>query len=480
MSKPIDQNEDVNTFSDSENEGGGYPIDESDKDKSIKDFDFPGNDSEGEGYPSSDSNDGSQFGDGSDYPGAESNDNASSDDDSDSDDEDEDEDKDDEDEEEEENAQEDGKKDIKSARKRDATGSGQKSKLKTYALVGGIGVVVVSLMGGAVMYKSSLAKNRGTPSQSIPMDVVPVEAPIEPVVVKPQPKAKPQATAAERNMAPISAIAAVNSENTPKPVPYVRPDQAAQANPPAQPEQYVAIAQPSQLDQPGEVVEPVPPPMFVKASDEATEQEQSTPSEEGDDSSSEISTKQFDDLQAKADMLAQVMLRSQDRVNTRIDEAIAAQEKAAEAIEDHEKRITALEEAITDLREAIEGLTPKKKAVTKSKPAPKAKATVKESKKAEPSKGEDEKDYSPTPSIRMKVEPIRAKAKSGKSANVQGYSVVATYPSTNPGVAPERAWVTNGEKLVEVTVGSSVSGARVTKIDGTNVHTSAGTIRVAR
>ncbi|MNU11379.1 hypothetical protein D3C72_2591780 [compost metagenome] len=61
------------------------------------------------------------------------------------------------------------------------------------------------------------------------------------------------------------------------------------------------------------------------------------------------------------------------------------------------------------------------------------------------------------------------------------FSVVATYPPTSKaGMSPERAWVTDGEKLVEVKVGSTVAGARITKIEGTTVYTSTGAIRAAK
>lgn len=89
-----------------------------------------------------------------------------------------------------------------------------------------------------------------------------------------------------------------------------------------------------------------------------------------------------------------------------------------------------------------------------------------------------QKPAAPTP----RPAPARADA-AAKPADVgvSGFSVVATYPSTTqPGMQPQKAWVTNGERLVELQVGASLNGARVTKIEGTTVHTTRGVIRAAK
>lgn len=68
-----------------------------------------------------------------------------------------------------------------------------------------------------------------------------------------------------------------------------------------------------------------------------------------------------------------------------------------------------------------------------------------------------------------------------QAKGLSAYAVVATYPSTTqPGMAPEKAWVTDGQRLIQLKVGSSIDGARVTKLEGTNVVTTRGTISAQR
>lgn len=170
---------------------------------------------------------------------------------------------------------------------------------------------------------------------------------------------------------------------------------------------------------------------------------------------SEITT-----LNEKTDLLARGLVKIEGETKKVAEET----QKVAAVTEDHAKRIEKLEALV-------------KKGLTPTKPAPAAKPTAKP--RATPKPSVEEKANTPTapkPSIRVReISPTSVAAPSKNNA-LSAYKVVGVYPSERMGVAPQKAWVTNGESLIEVIVGSTLDGARVTKIANGTVHTNKGAI----
>ena len=320
------------------------------------------------------------------------------------------------------------------------------SKLKTYALIGGIAVAMVGMVGGGLYVKMS--------KKSAPGPVQVAALPPEPVAQEP---VKPQ---------PVTPA---------KPVQSPQPVQPATQPPAPQPPAAVTPPPPAPVQaEPVQAVEQEAPAPAQASQPEVLE----TAEVRVDVAEPQVDAEAIEDLRKKTDMLAEVVLRAQDRLGSVADDVSDKHASVESDLQSHDKRLDALEAAIDELREAIQKLEPKKVAAKKAVAKPRAKPVPKEPAKAQTPT--DSKVKTPTSSIRVREVPAQRASAGGAAKGVTGYAVVATYPSSEPGVTPQRAWVTNGEKLVEVAVGSSIEGARVTKIDGTTVYTSMGAIHAAR
>jgi|GEM_PF-5661060 len=153
-----------------------------------------------------------------------------------------------------------------------------------------------------------------------------------------------------------------------------------------------------------------------------------------------------------------------------LEEEVVKQRKE---IDDVKSMMEGIHKQLVHLREGQEQVAASIKEAAAAKPKQVAKPAVSSMRSSSPSTSANVKATaaaSTAPPQRVR------KAPPASSINTK-FAVVATYPSTpNAGMAPERAWVTDGEKLVEVRVGSQIGGARVTKIVGTTVKTTAGDI----
>lgn len=210
---------------------------------------------------------------------------------------------------------------------------------------------------------------------------------------------------------------------------------------------------------------------------------------EGIELFNEIST-----LNEKSDLLAKSVVNIEEgvqRLTNRTDE-IADQNKAiASRADEHDKRLALLESFMEKTNEAVDKI----KTAAISKPKPKTKPKTRQIPVTKPAPSVAAKpDVSPQPSIRIKETKVNAPQPKVKVAanvtqqsaalsqqintdSITSYKVVGMYPSERMGVAPQKAWVTNGENLIELMVGSTLSGAKVTKIASGTVHTNKGVIR---
>ncbi|MDF8363299.1 MULTISPECIES: hypothetical protein [Achromobacter] len=309
----------------------------------------------------------------------------------------------------------------------------KKSKLKTILLLGGVGLLVVGGMGGAIAYKLSPKAPAGS------VAVVPMDVPAP--AATPTPKLPPAQPAPPAPPAPIEV-----AQPTPPAVREVQPS-------PAQPQGSLStLVVPPDVPAPVSDVQPAAASQHTVPQDRVIETPAAPVNED------------VVKLNAKSEVLAKALVLTSEK----------AGHQQAE-LDDHGKRIAALEVAVEGLTDRLAKLEatrqPPKQAAKPpvNKPAPAAKSAS-EAKHAVP------KPAAPTP------RPSRAEgAAKPADAGVSGFSVVATYPSTTqPGMQPQKAWVTNGERLVELQVGATLNGARVTKIEGTTVHTTRGVIRAAK
>lgn len=292
----------------------------------------------------------------------------------------------------------------------------KKSKLKAYALAGGMGLFVFSVLGAGFMMTQG-------PS-------APATAPVTPVAAAP----------ADYELDSAADIA-------PAPV---------EVHEPAQEPSRSVIAPPAGLDLDME-------PRI-----------QERPIDHGSTlTSQDPSADVLNDLLGKTDMLAAALTQLKGDADARIERIDSGASQVKERVSSNDKRITELEGQVKELTDFIQAMKDKQTR-SSSKPAAKKPAASKPAPKPESAP----KPVAAKPSSTKPVVSAQPVTKPQAPAGVRGFSVVATYPSTtSPGVKPEKAWITNGEQLVQVVVGSVVNGAKVTGIQGTTVYTSHGVIR---
>jgi hypothetical protein len=317
----------------------------------------------------------------------------------------------------------------------------KKSKLKTILLLGGVGLLVFGGMGGAIIYKMSPKKPAGSAM------VVPTDVPAP--AATPTPKVPPSVPAPA------------------KPVPPAAPEAIEEGQPTAP---AVREVQPSPPQLQGSLsTSAVPPdvPAPVSAAQPAQSSQYPAPQDRSIETAAASVNEDLVKLNTKSEVLAKALVLTSEK---------AGQQQAE--LDDHGKRIAALEVAVVGLTDRLEKLEAAKQPSTQAAKPPVKKAAPPPAKSASDAKPTAPKPAAPVP----RPAPARADA-AAKPADtgVGGFSVVATYPSTTqPGMQPQKAWVTNGERLVELQIGATLNGARVTKIEGTTVHTTRGVIRAAK
>jgi hypothetical protein len=319
----------------------------------------------------------------------------------------------------------------------------KKSKLKTILLLGGVGLLVFGGMGGAIVYKMS-PKSPGGSAMVLPADVP------APAVI-PSPKVQPSVpVAAPAQPVPLATPSAI--EETRPTVPAVGEVQPS----PPQPQGALSTS-----------AAPADVPVPVSGVQPAQSSQYPAPQDRPIDTAAASVNEDLVKLNAKSEVLAKALVMTSEK---------AGQQQAE--LDDHGKRIAALEVAVSGLADRLEKLEAAKQPPKQAAKPPVKKAAPPPAKSTSEAKPTAQKPAAPTP----RPAPARADA-AAKPADVgvSGFSVVATYPSTTqPGMQPQKAWVTNGERLVELQVGASLNGARVTKIEGTTVHTTRGVIRAAK
>lgn len=341
------------------------------------------------------------------------------------------------------------------------------SGLKVKLLVGAIAVALGSMVGGVYMLKASNSKapaaSKGGPDR-IPSvsasDPDPMPLPVAKVESEPKimPKAAPAPVLQAEQGTPVAALPAPVPEPAPEPLPP-RVQQAQQPEPP---------------DLTGQIgVAPASVPIgdvrieqIERALVDIRFQQEDASKKSEIVASSVVKAKAITDNheQRIADLAEQVAVLLAWR------EEILVQERAEKAAQELARLQAEKEEADRLAKEQAEADEKAAKRKPKAKPA-KEKAVEKPARKPEQKKTEPKK---------AEPAPAKVEAKKAASTGVKNFVVVATYPSTTqPGMQPERAWVTDGQKLVEVKVGSVINGAKVTGISGTTVTTSAGSIKSA-
>lgn len=161
------------------------------------------------------------------------------------------------------------------------------------------------------------------------------------------------------------------------------------------------------------------------------------------------------EFEEQVNFIADALLELTERVEKNAESIKSLDEKT----QDHEKRISALEKKIES-----EGA-----AKSESKPAPKAQPKPKAEPKPAP-KAESKPKAAPKPAPKKVAAPA-------PTSSLSKYKMIGVYPSSSSGVAPQLAWVMDGERLIEVSVGSTFDGLRVTRIENNTVYTNRGAIR---
>lgn len=319
----------------------------------------------------------------------------------------------------------------------------KKSKLKTILLLGGVGLLVIGGMGGAIAYKLSPKAPAGSAA------VVPTDVPVPVPAATPTPKV---ASAVTMPAQPVPPAPPASSEAVQPIAPAVSETQPS----PTQPQSPLSSSG-IQTDAPTPItgVQPAQASQYPAPQDRRIETAAASMNED------------VVKLNAKSEVLAKALVMTSEK----------AGEQQAE-LDDHGKRIAALEVAMEDMKDRLEKLEAAKQPPKKADKPPVKKAAPPAAKSPSDAKPSAAKPAAPSP----RPAPTRADAAAKPAdAGVSGFSVVATYPSTTqPGMQPQKAWVTNGERLVELQTGATLNGARVTKIEGTTVHTTRGVIRAAK
>ena len=323
----------------------------------------------------------------------------------------------------------------------------KKSNLKTYLILGGIATGLVSVIGGTLAIKSSMSSSKAPAPVAVQPafgSSAPVQAPVQsaaPVQVPPQvqPQAQPQAQ-------PVT--------------------------PQAQPQRSVAQPQPGT------------PEALEAQSRDANAAAGRQP----------VSRDDFFAFMKKVDTLSAVFLQTQNETKKRLDaqdEAIARLESLyKDRLEDSDKKheqieeeLRLLKEQLTEMQGTVDALSakllPKKQAAPPPKAAP-APADTRATPKPAPvvqAKPAPEPKPAPVAPPAPKPEQAPAPKPAPKVLSINGFNVVATYPAVGGDVKSQRAWVTNGQKLIEVSVGSRIGNAVITSINGSTVVTSEGSIK---
>lgn len=308
------------------------------------------------------------------------------------------------------------------------------NKLKLYALIAGIGTLLVGVIGGG-LYMNGTFGSRSAPAQEPrpQMAVVPAAD---------QRAAQPaQRVAPEDRLAPKAAPGNLDLD-TP------------------------ARIQERPIDRPADRAARSPAPV------DGPDASSSISAVDARDTLSDQQQVMIDELSEKADMLAGAVTKFRSEINASIEPMAKDLTGAQTTLGNHEERLNALEAKIKEINDAIDALS-KSKPSTRPATQPAAKPANKPA--AKPAAAP------PKPASRQASGPAEKPAAPSSVGSLAGYSVVATYPSTtSKGVSPQKAWVTNGERLIQLTVGSMIEGAKVSRIEGTNVHTNRGVIRAPK
>lgn len=389
-------------------------------------------------------------------------------------------------------------------------------KLKTMLMLGGVGVVLVGTIGGTFALKTNLAAKRADNTEMVMgADAKPAVSPSANPSVKPavnvavNPAVNQAVNPAIATTGPVIAPTTTATPNaaTPATTPTAHPavTPTAMATMPASNQQQASTPVPAalktDLDELSVRLERLSA-TFVKKIDDIRIQ---------DDSSATRIFKletSFGDIENKAKLQSEATKGAQTAMDERIaaletahiedksaiDELIAkvfprraAEAKAAAEKADREAASRVAKEA----RDAAAVVAAEAKlaadkaldAVKKAKP----RVTMSEYKSPEVKPAEVKSAEVKSSEVKSsEVKPAQSKpapvvAAKPPASPIDGYRVVATYPATQTaGMPAQKAWVTNGQKLIEVVVGSSINGARVTGIQGVTVQTSAGTILAAK
>lgn len=293
----------------------------------------------------------------------------------------------------------------------------KENKLKTYGILAGVAVVLAGVLGGGYVLTKP---NPSTSQRAMKQDMPPA--------FDPQP--------AQQQAAP------------------------SQPTPPAQPIQ--SIEQPSyepQLDLQSE--QRIEPRTLDQVPTVAEPVQEVTPT---------VDLSQLVELGEKTDFLASALTdvkRQSDAYAPRIDEI--------------EAKLATLNDRLQELMDRLDAVSQDLGPIKTKFDEDKAKAEEAEKKAQERRQRASNKKPAAKPATKSQTATPKAAPAKPAPASVAGYSVVATYPSTtSAGMQPEKAWVTNGQRLLQVMVGSKVGSATVTRIEGTTVFTTQGEIRSPR
>lgn len=333
----------------------------------------------------------------------------------------------------------------------------KKSKLKTYAMIGGIVVAMGTVLGAGMMMTGP---NKGQQPRAPQMDAM--APPADSSNDSDGFGDERQSTAANEFVPKPSAPAAVLPPPSPSmaSIPQAELNQQNTFTPGAAMESQVAAA----------LLDRLPAGMDHSA----------------------VSRDTSPELVEKTNMLAAAIgeiKRQHDDTSRRLQEIEKSGNQAGVSTE-LDARMAKIESGLESLTGTVQSMQKELTAVTKkmagapaktqtksasSKPAP-ANQTAKAAPSKETQKTDNKTQKASAPAKKAATKP------SDTFTVAKRYSVVATYPSTTSGkMTAEKAWITDGNKLLQVVVGSKIEDrAKVTRIEGTTVYTSHGTIRATK
>lgn len=391
------------------------------------------------------------------------------------------------------------------------------SKAKVYGLMGAGLVTLAGMVGGTLYWQNSMhtrSVHRLKPvamaqATSLPTKEQPVSTEKSGAA---QPAAKPAMTLNDIDAKLAQAAAAKDAKASDQP----------SAAPPVTLAPSLSVTQASAKEvsarAPGEVAPSVQPSQSVAAGVQGGGIQPNTGSALVSPASAQqaeaLATRARDaETKTKLDALAQADLKQQDSV-TKLTTRVQALEERLDKIEEQQRAAQAAKDAAEkQAAEAAQAaqdaarVEQQKKAFAEQQAKDAAKAKAEARRKRHHRDAEINPEPKPVaaakpevrgaaartePTVRheprrvanagsTRLEPPAMPKVTPHSAGVSAFKVVATYPVTQqPGMLPEKAWITDGESLVQVKVGSSVAGAQVTRIEGTTVFTTRGTITSQR